>query len=178
MESMRKILKNTNSQKGFTLLEMLVTVVVMLMVTAIIILCVQLSTKYYKQSVKQSESYTICSELAAAIQEELQYATKIQPVDTSALDAEGYYTGFTYYSRARQHGSNSSIVCDEGKIYVRKGGNDYGIVGSETYTYDMKADLRCRWHPNGFFQVELKMMSGETVMAEESFRVNPLNKGF
>lgn len=178
MDAMRKILKKTNSQRGFTLLEMLVTVVVMLMVTAIIILCVQLSTKYYRQSVKQSESYTICGELAAAIQEELQYATKIQPADASSYDVDGYYTGFHYYSRARQHGSNSTIVCDGGKIYVQKGGNNYGIVGSETYTYDLKADLRCRWHPNGFFQVELKLMSDETVMAEETFRVYPLNEGF
>lgn len=175
---MRKILKKTNSQKGFTLLELLVTIVVMLMVTAIIILCVQLSTKYYKQSVKQSESNTICGELSAAIQEELQYATKIQPVDASAVDAEGYYTGFTYYSRARQHGSNSAIVCDDGKIYVQKGGNNYGIVGSETYTYDLKADLQCRWHPNGYFRVELKIMSEGTVLAEETFKVYPLNEGF
>lgn len=175
---MKKILKKWNNKKGFTLVEMLVTVIVMLLVTEIISLCVQLSTKYYTQSVRNSESQTICGALSAAVQEELQYATKVQPLTGNALDADGYYQGFTYYSRARQHGSNCSIVCNDGKLFVHKGDNDYALVGSETYTYNLKADMSCRWHPDGYFSVTMEVKNGSDVLASEAFDVYPLNEGF
>lgn len=175
---MKKILKKRNNRKGFTLVELLVTIVVMLLVTEIISLTIQLSTKYYTQSVRNSESQTICGALAAAVQEELQYATKVQPQTGGTVDAGGYYPGYTYYSRARQHGSGCVLVCKDGKLYVRKGANDYALVGSETYTYDMTADMTCRWNENGYFSVSLKVMDGDKEMAAEDFDVYPLNDGY
>ena len=173
-----KSMKKVYNQKGVTLIEMLVTVIVMLLVSEIILLCIQLSTKYYKESVKSSESQTICGSLSLAIQEELQYATKIQPTANGALDEDGNYQGFTYYSRARQHGSNCSLVCDDGKIYVRKSGNDYALLGAKTNSYDLQADMKCRWNPGGFFSVDLKIMDGEKELAGETFFVYPLNEGY
>ena len=175
---MKRVFSAKRSRKGFTLVELLVTIVVMLLVTEIISLCIQLSTKYYTQSVRNSESQTICGALAAAVQEELQYATKVQPQIGSSVDGEGFYPDYTYYSRARQHGSGCVLVCSDGKLYVRKGTSDYALVGSETYTYGMKADMTCRWNQDGFFSVSLRVMDGDKELAAQTFKVYPLNDGY
>lgn len=177
---MKKIRNKLKSRKGFTLVELLVTIVVMLLVTEIISMTIQLSVKYYTQSVRSSESQTICGALAVAVQEELQYATKVQALPLgSSPDGEGYYTAYTYYSRAREHGSSCELVCkDDGKLYVRKGGKDYALVGSETYTYGMKAEMDCRWNQDGYFSIDLKVKDGEKEMASQSFDVYPLNDGY
>lgn len=177
---MNKILKRRRGRRGFTLIELLVTIAVMLLVTEIISLTIQLSTKYYTQSVRNSESQTICGALSAAVQEELQYATKVQPITGDSADGSGFYPDqrFTYYSRARQHGSSCTLVCEEGKLYVRKGGSDYALVGSETYTYNMTAEMNCRWNKNGYFSVSLKVMDGDKEMASQEFDVYPLNNGY
>lgn len=86
---MKRIQNKLRGRKGFTLVELLATIIVMLLVTEIISMTIQLSTKYYTQSVRNSESQTICGALSAAVQEELQYATKIQPKPGSTPDASG-----------------------------------------------------------------------------------------
>lgn len=176
---MKKMLNKLKSRKGFTLVELLVTIVVMLLVTEIISMTIQLATRYYTQSVRNSESQTICAALSEAVQDELQYATKVQPLPLGTpADENGYYASYTYYSRARQHGSSCELVCgDDGKIYVRKADKDYALVGSETYTYGMKAELDCRWNKDGYFSVELKVMDGDQALASQSFDVYPLNDG-
>ena len=50
-------------------------------------------------------------------------------------------------------------------------------MGSETYTYGMKAELDCRWNKDGYFSVELKVMDGDQALASQSFDVYPLNDG-
>ena len=170
-----KLRKKLRSKKGFTLVELLVTVIVMLLVTEIISLTIQLSVKYYTKSVRASESQVVCSALATAVQEELQYATKISS-NTS---------GYTYYSRARQHGSGCTIVTDGGKVYIKKGSDLYGIVGSKTYTYDLAAALTTSWDDTDkFFDVTIQVGPDadhdgtlESVLATQEFTVYPLNKG-
>lgn len=174
---MRRLLRRVNSRRGFTLVELLVTIVVMLLVTEILSMTIQLSTKHYTRSVRNSESQTICGTLAMAVQEELQYATRVQPPAGSTPDGEGFYPEFTYYSRAREHGSGCALTCESGKLYVRKGENAYALVGSETYTYDMTAQMTCRWNKDGYFRVDLKVLDGTKEMAGESFDVYPLNEG-
>lgn len=176
---MKRIQNKLRGRKGFTLVELLATIIVMLLVTEIISMTIQLSTKYYTQSVRNSESQTICGALSAAVQEELQYATKIQPKPGSTPDASGFYTDYTYYSRARQHGSNCTLECgSDGKLYVHKGTDSYALVGSETYTYGMKAEMECGWNPTGYFHVSLKVLDGDKELAEQTFDVYPLNGGY
>lgn len=178
---MEKLHKRLKSKGGFSLIELLLTIVAMLLVTELITMTIQLSTKYYTKSVRSSESQTLSGALATAIQQELQYATKIQPSGSTA-DGDGFYPGYTYYSRARQHGSGCTLeVKDDGRIYVRKGSGSeakyYALVGAKTYTYGMTAQMSCKWNLDGYFQVELAIQSGEDTLTETSFRVYPLNDG-
>lgn len=167
---MKKIIRKLKNNRGFSLMEMLACIVVMLLVTGIITLTIQMGVKYFTVSVRDSESQVLCGALTTAVKEELAYATNVQP---SA-------TGYTYYSRSRAHGSGCTIEANaDGQLSVKKGTQYYPLVGSESYSYDMTADANISWDAvNKVFSVTLTVKDGDgNDLTEASFSVFPLNEG-
>lgn len=60
--------------KGFTLVEMLCTIVIILLISALVVTGVQLGVRSYHRSVSDSEAQVLCSTLTTAISDELRYA--------------------------------------------------------------------------------------------------------
>ncbi|MCQ2405627.1 MAG: hypothetical protein MJ067_00215 [Oscillospiraceae bacterium] len=186
---MKKLKKKLRGKGGFSLFEMLIAVIVMLLVSEILTLCVRMSTEYYTKSVTESEGQTICATLSTAVQKELNYATNVQYVKPmGAESADGFYEQYTYYSRALQHGSSCSLVSRDGRLYIHKAGQEYDLVGARTYTNGLKAEISSKWNPEECcFSVWIAVYKGDTapedtgsagVLASQSFNVYPLNKGF
>lgn len=185
---MKNLVRKLKSRRGFTLMEMLIGIVVMLLITAVILLTVQMSVKYYTTSVRESEAQVLCGSLTNAIKEELEYATAVKGVGSA--DASGVYSDYTYYSRARAFGSGCKIALypaddpvNANHIAVRKGADKYyGLVGSKTYSFDLTVgELDIKWDSaNSCFLVSIAIQlspTDTTVLASDSFTVYPVNEG-
>lgn len=172
---MKKLFKKLNSKQGFTLVEMLASIIVLVLVTGIISLTVNMSVKYYTQSMRESAAQELCASLSTAVQEEMQYATSIQKQGTSG--------GYSYYSRARQHGSGCTITAVNGQLVVCKNGKDnYGLVGSKAYAYGIVATVNSTWNEaDQQFDCTINVLESDAadarVLATKTFSVHPLNKG-
>lgn len=167
---MKKIIKKLKNNRGFSLMEMLACIVVMLLVTGIISLTIQMGVKYFTKSVRDSESQVLCGALTTAVKEELEYATNVQATAS----------GYTYYSRARAHGSGCTIEPNaDGQLSVKKGSVYYPLVGSESYSYNMTATGIINWDSvNRVFSVTLNILDGDgNDLTNETFSVYPLNEG-
>lgn len=172
---MQKLRQKLKQPAGFTLIEMLVCVAVLLLTTQLILLAVQLSVKYYTQSAKEADSQLLCTSLATAVKQELQYAMEIEPAEDGQT--------FTYYSRAYAHGAGCTLTSAQKQLVVEKAVENapavqYPLVGAQMYSNGMGAELSCRWEDaEGRFSVTVRVLSEEgQELTARDFYVYPLCK--
>lgn len=65
-------------QDGFTLVEMLCTIVIMLLVSAAVTVGIRLAVQSYADSITHSESQSLCSAVMDAVSDEVRYDTIVQ----------------------------------------------------------------------------------------------------
>lgn len=175
---MKDKMKNS---KGFTLLEMTITLLTVTLVTSLFFVMVSLVKNVYIEMEETAESQVLCSTLTNAIQDELRYASVVSP------NADG---SFTYYSESLGIGDGCKIVNVkvDGKnlIAVEKGGKNYYFVSSKSYIHNLEADVNARFvekNSNGVpaFYVTIKIYDYKkrvdaNPFIESTFEVIPLNQ--
>lgn len=133
------IRKKLHKGSGFSLVEMLFTILILMLSTTIIIQCFGLGTGNFVRETRASEAQLLCSSLTASIQNELTFAQDIE-LDGNTLKS--------YFSSSRRMGEKCSIaVDDKGEVVINKKGEDgniidtYPLVASANYSADNRAGV-------------------------------------
>ena len=110
-----KRLKKLNNCSGFTLVEMLVTLVIVIMVSTMMAEVVKLGVDQYERSLRSSESKVLCSTISTILTSELSYTQEVH------VDSSGNVTKFQSQNFAINN--NLSMVDTDGS-----GTNGYGEI--------------------------------------------------
>lgn len=90
---MNGIVKKLKQNNGFTISELLIATLIVLLTSGMLITCIQLGMRqFYKQSQK-SEAHMLCTMLSTAVQDELSYASNVEMVDVD--ESSGKHLTFT-----------------------------------------------------------------------------------
>lgn len=156
-------------KQGFTLIEMLCAILVLLLVSALMVTGVQLGYRSFRKSVSFSEAQLLCSTLENSISDELRYA------GTLKKDADGKVTGFfsQNYGEAAFAGFSSDA---KGQILL--GGKK--LLPVKAYPYGLRASVSIDGYDESarIFHVTLTITdsSGSNTLASEKFDVHQLNE--
>ncbi|MEG1742808.1 MAG: type II secretion system protein [Clostridia bacterium] len=105
------------SLQGFTLVETLVTVVILVMVSSFLAIGIPISIKAYKSITQNSVSNTLVTTLQFAITDELRYAENIQQKNG------------IYYWHSEKHKTNVCAKIDEtGKLIFEAAQNGAPVI--------------------------------------------------
>ncbi|NLJ69876.1 MAG: prepilin-type N-terminal cleavage/methylation domain-containing protein [Clostridiaceae bacterium] len=180
--------KKLNNKKGVTLIELLVTVVLLVLVTGIITLAIDLGVRSFKKSNREAEGQILCAALATSVKDELRYAKNITGTDLSTLK---------FFSTNLSLKNCSFSITDQDGIPVAENESGflmlstplglYDLVPKKTYVYDLKANLTIEFElldedsdqPKPTFKVGIQVVAqegtNEITISEENFVVEPLN---
>ena len=133
---MKNVAKKLNNKlagkKGFTLVELLFSILILMLSTTIIIQCFVLGTGNVVRETRASEAQLLCSALSSSLQNELTYARDIKITDGKLA---------TYFSSSRRMGTDSQIVIDNGEIKIKSGSDVYPLVAGSNYTAKNRAGV-------------------------------------
>lgn len=153
------ILKKLRSIKGFTFVEMLCAILILVLAVAAMITEITFATKTYEDSVMTSQAQTLCSTVTNVISDELRYST-IQKSD-------GSFTSVNY-------GDNVKFEVDEeGHLIL----NETKLLSDKTYG-ELRVQLNELSYDGKVYKVKLVIVdstSDKELMSNE-FSVEPLTK--
>jgi prepilin-type N-terminal cleavage/methylation domain-containing protein len=126
--------KKLRAQCGLTLVEMLITILLMSIAGGIIASVIDLAVKHYDKLMKQSDAQLLCSAVSVFVQNELTYASDID-VDDSKV---------TFTDHANDLGSGCELAADtNGHMVVKYSGGvksiGDGAYGGDASSKDFKA---------------------------------------
>ena len=125
---MRRRLRNKlRSNRGFTLVEMISTLAIVVLITMLVAVGVSLATRTYSQSVELSEAKVLHSTLSSVISNELAQTSTIKPDPKTPVDG-GYKLGKFF---SRNYGVEDDLCSFR---VISSDGKDYGEIalGSST----------------------------------------------
>lgn len=156
--------RTARSSGGFTLVELLCTIVVLLLVSALMVTGIQLGARTLRKSVTASESQVLCSTLKTVVSDELRYSGTIAQTEE----------GFAFFSQ--NYGEAVSFTTNEdGQVLL--GGNK--VLPAKSYPYGMQASVTIRsYQPlTRVFDVEIAVRGHDgALLAETAFQVRQLNE--
>lgn len=178
MKTFGKLLKKKlKSRRGFTLVEMLAAVIILVLLVLILNSGLNLSVKSYRTMTAESETELLMSSLSDVIYDELRYARDINttaepiggtpgetPVITGNLER---YTSVSF-------GRNTVLSLKDGQLYAggkrllaagTYGNGDY-VIEQMDITYDKDTCV---------FTVSLTVGGVDDITAATEFKVRPLN---
>lgn len=175
---MNNVVKKLNN-KGLTLVELLVTVVLLILVTGMITLAIDFGARSFNKSNREAEGQILCAALVTAVKNELRYATNIEVDDLNNLK---------FFSTNLSLKNCSFLVTDKDGNSTENGGfimlntpkGEYELVPKKTYVYNLQAKFtKFEWdsdQPNPNFKVGIQVMTQDNqIISKEDFVVEPLN---
>ena len=154
-----------NDRRGFTLVEMLCVIVVVLLVSAAMVTGVSLAVRSYAKSVSFSEAQVLCSTLKTTVSDELRYAGTVQEENgTIGFFSRNYgqksMTGFT--------------VNEDGQVLLA----GQKLLPAKAYPYGLRAsvDLTSYDSQTRTFCVSIHVTNKDGgIVAQTDFEVQKLN---
>ena len=141
--------------KGFTLVEMLCTIVIMLLVSATVTVGVRLAVESYTASITASESQALCTTVLDAVSDVLRYSTGVTDWSEELHFQSDRYDGIRYFT------------VEDGKVILAAEGTD---VPSQKL-------LPTKAYPNGLqVQLELKPNQAENMVTVKVTALNSKGK--
>lgn len=160
--------------RGFTLVEMLCAVVILILLGLLINTGLNLAMRSYRDVTAQSEAELLLSTLSDALTDELRYARDVKPQGDGSIQFHSHrynYEGLDY----------TEIRVQGGKLYA----GDYQMVPDGAYYHgayeipnasDPEGPGLTVEYTDGLFTVELKVTQAEgTISAGTEFTVRCLN---
>ena len=154
--------KKLRSRGGFTMVEMLCAVLVLVLASGAMAMEVTFATRTYNDSMATSQAQTLSSTLSTAVKEELRYAEVI----TAGTDGKNVTYSSLHYGDGASFGVNSDgQVTVKGEKLLSSAAYDAGMTASTDITYI-----------NGLFSAVITVKSSKGAeLAESTFSVRPLN---
>lgn len=163
---MKKLKRKLCARAGMTLTELLAAIAIMALLGTAISVGTGAALRVYRASTAVSEAGVLKSTLAAAIMDELRYATDI---DAGASPV-------TY--RSDTYGKNTSITVStaddsEGQLLVK----EQPLVGSRTYTSGLTVKTLDIVYDEGVFTVTLTVGDADgELTSTAAFKIDPINE--
>lgn len=129
------------NQKGFTLVEMLCTVVILLLVSSMVTVGIRLAVDNYVTSITASESQELCTAILDGVSDELRYCSIKDWADTTSRKGPLF--------QSDRHAGDRSIAVDEKGQVVVKAENtgedatlqDEALLPGKSYPNGMRAEI-------------------------------------
>ncbi len=189
--------KTRRISKGFTLTEMLCTVLLLGLVSAGLVNGVVVGTRQYKRSMRISAAQQLYTSLESLLTNELKYSKNVD-IDTSKVSTDGDYAVNSFFSvtyAIEDDPTNLYVLksdSDENKIASK---NEYGqlaigtgtkfnrMLGKMSYTDGLGAKATIKYHPttddkkSGYFVVNLAIGANDDTEAyiDNTFTVRALS---
>lgn len=149
---------------GFTLVEMLCAVLVLLLVSALMAVGVQLATKAYSREVTHSEAQVLLTTLRTTVSDELRYAGTTE-VNGSTI---------TFFSQT--YGAGSAFSVDEnGQVLLK----DNKLLSKNAYPHGITANVELKSYNENtrIFTVSITVNDSDgSELGSSDFQVKRLNK--
>ena len=151
-------------QKGLTMVELLVTVVIVLLFSGLVAVGADAGVRSFRTSMADSQAQELCSTLTTAISDKLRYCT-VEADNTVFIQGVGYVKG----------PADKIFTADSGQVYL----GENKLLGAYAYPEGLKVkDFSVEY--NGTervftvkFQIEDRR---ETKLAEAYFQVKQINQ--
>lgn len=174
---------------GLTLMEMLVTVLVLTLMGGLLALGANFAARSYQQLMEHSEARALCSTLASVVGNELRYTEKIGVASVVNEDGSRDVTGIqsVEYAAVGQGGNELAAFDSEDGELVLRGSNDgttVKLLSSSAYgegAREMGATVEVTYDesfvPRGCYHVRLLVndLNG-VVLTRSEYDVIPANK--
>lgn len=153
-------MKKLRNKGGFTLVEMLCALLVLVLASAAMIMEISFATRTYKESMDVSNAQVLCSTLSATAGEELRYADGTPTTDVSG---NLQFSSIHYGSAAFSQDENGQVKLGEEKI-----------LSPAAYPNGLKGSVELSYKGNAY-TVSIKVTSaGGAELAKNTFVVEPL----
>jgi prepilin-type N-terminal cleavage/methylation domain-containing protein len=149
---------------GFTLVEMLCAVLVLLLVSALMAVGVQLATKAYSREVTHSEAQVLLTTLRTTVSDELRYAGTTE-VNGSTI---------TFFSQT--YGAGSAFTADENGQVLLSGNK---LLSKNAYPHGITANVELKSYDETtrIFAVNITVNDSDgSELGSSDFQVKRLNK--
>ena len=147
-----------SSRDGFTMGELLISILIMGMVSALMATGISVSAHQYKESMLGSESHSLCSTLTVAVTDALASADDFKGASATTEDGVEHYTYSSFWA---SDGYQQGIVAlDSSGAELGSGKSGYlalkttdgklaKLLGASSYTWGMKARAQLDWNNAG-----------------------------
>lgn len=169
-----------NRSKGFSLIELLATILILSLVSGGIVTGVMLSNKQYKSSIRQSEASELYNTISSLLNYELKLTNEVK-LDADKLVA---FKSISYQI-------DESSLCNIYVLYESgyTAGDNYGqiafgnddkknyLLGNAAYTNGLGAKLNITYsETNKMFMVDLDIGYDTKSVIHQTFNVRALNR--
>jgi Tfp pilus assembly protein PilV len=174
-----KAVNKLNNKKGLTLIELLVTVVILILVAGMLSLAMDFGVRSFNKSNREAEGQILCAALATSVKDELRYARDIEGTDLSTLNF--FSTNISLKNCSFSIMDKDGKTAESGFLMLSTSQGNYDLVPKKTYVYDLKATFtKFEWEstqPNPYFKVGIQVMTqDDQIISEEEFVVEPINR--
>ena len=176
--TMNNVVKKFNN-KGVTLVELLVTVVLLVLVSGLISLAVDFGVRSFNKSNREAEGQILCATLATSVKDELRYAKNVEGNDLGTL--KFFSTNISIKNCSFSITDESGNPAESGFIMLSTPQGEYDLIPKKAYVYNLKAKFtkfeRDLTQPNpNFFKIGIQVMTqDDQIITEEEFVVETLN---
>lgn len=180
-----KIRKKLSDRRGFSLGELLVATIILLLASQVLTQGMAFAVRMYNESMTRSHAKQLCSTLTNVIEKELRYTTSIKK------DSQGTIVSYfsptygktestfeTVDAKGNKVGGTSGgeiaiqVSADDGTLYWQR------LVSSASYSsFDLKANVSSVTFDQGSnaFYVELRILKDGKIIVTNTFNVIPVN---
>ena len=171
------MMKKIKSEAGFTLVEMVAAVVVLVLLALMVGTGINMAMHAYETVVAQSEAELLLSTAVDALADDLRYAWNVKPETEPSWTGYDHVTGFTYSSDSFGDGVRLCVKKNEGKIIAKTEENskfdqqvlsiNAGAYGSNKSYKEYSVDgMFIKYDPDkNTFTIHLKVTDGSGITA-------------
>ena len=174
------IIMNIKNNKGYSLVEVLAAIIILLLVTSGIVTGVVLSKHQYQSSITQSEASELYNSLSSLINNELKFTNEIK------TDSNNNVTSFysvSYATKSALTGfdtidNDGNTTSDYGQIILRSTADESDIkrlLSYGAYTNGLGGKVDSLTYKDGIFTVTLSVGTSDKTIISKTFNVRPLN---